>query len=203
MRAAPIGQHLNCILAGVEPASNEDRLQVQRSLRRREPGHGANTAQQLVDREPQLAATQLLHTAPPPGRLVSGLATFLPEPSTLHAQPAGRAQRQKSAGIDDRPRPSTLAHPAGPRASSAPASLTRGGWGLPYATTLPIKNPALNSRLLPRACVTQKRLILNHAWVLTFVGPKLPRYQSGYIYNQNATHSWSVQSSSKLPIFWR
>src|SRR5271166_5626496 len=78
--------------------------------------------------EPELAAAGLLYAAPPPGRFVTELAAVLPEPSALHAQLSYRTQRQKPTGIDDRPRPSALAHLAGPAASSAPASLTWGGW---------------------------------------------------------------------------
>ena len=42
-------------------------------LRRGEPGHGADPAQQFAGGEPQLAAAYLLHPAPPPGQVVSGL----------------------------------------------------------------------------------------------------------------------------------
>jgi hypothetical protein len=57
--------------------------------------------------------------------------------SALHAQPACRAYRQEPAGIDDRRKPSALAHPARSRIASEPAGLKRGGLPPP-----PHNNPA-------------------------------------------------------------
>src|SRR3954464_4157307 len=95
MRAASLAEHLDRLLAEVEPASSKARQQVPRRLRRGEPGHGANPAQQLAGGEPQRAAAYLLHAAPPLRRFILGLVAVLPEPSVLHAQPPCRAQRQK------------------------------------------------------------------------------------------------------------
>ena len=95
------------------------------AVRRRQPRHGANTAQQFAGREPQFTTAQLLHASPPPRRFILGFAAILLEPSALHAQPTGRTQRQEPARIDDRPRPSALADVAGPRATSTPTSLTQ------------------------------------------------------------------------------
>ena len=90
--------------------------QVPRPVRCREPGHGGDTARQLVGGAPQLAAAQLLHPAPP----------------------SCRAPGQEPAGLDDRPRPSTLAGLAGPGTASAPAGLTRGGSPPPAQDTLQV-----------------------------------------------------------------
>src|SRR3954471_24981106 len=125
MRAAPIAHHLTRVLAGMEPAASADGRQVPRPVRRRAPGHGRHATQQLVGGEPQLAAAHLLHPAPPPRRLIPGLAAVLPEPPPLPAQPARRASGQEPTGADDRPGPSALAHPAGPGTASAPTGLTR------------------------------------------------------------------------------
>src|SRR3954451_16498335 len=95
MRAASLAKHLDRLLAGVEPASSKTRQQVPRRLRRREPGYGADPAQQLAGGEPQRAAAYLLHAAPPLGRFIPGLAAVLLEPSAFHAQPMCRAQRQE------------------------------------------------------------------------------------------------------------
>src|SRR5882757_1584344 len=111
----------------MEPAAGERRRQVPRRLQSGEPSHGTDPAQQFAGGEPQLAAAQLLYAAPPPGQLIPGFAAVLPQPSALHAQPAGRARRQEPAGIDDRRKPSTLALPAGPRTAAKPARLNRGG----------------------------------------------------------------------------
>jgi hypothetical protein len=122
-----------------------------------------NTAQQFAGREPQFTAAQLLHAAPSPGWFLLGLAAVLLEPSALHAQPTCRTERQKPAGIDDRPRPSALADAAGPRATSAPPRLTREVGRLP--TEPPSKrNPAITGRRFPRGiCNPKKRPLLNHA----------------------------------------
>ncbi len=88
-------------------------------------------AQQLAGGEPEFAAAPLLHPAPAPRRLVSGLAAVLPEPPPRPAQPTCRTPGQEPAGVDDRPRSSALADPAGPGTASAPARLTRGGWPPP------------------------------------------------------------------------
>src|ERR1700761_9149367 len=90
--------------------------QIPPAVRRRQPGYGADTTQQLAGREHQFTAAQLLHPAPPPRRFILGPTAVLLEPSALHAQPTCRTQRQKSARIDDRPRPSALVDAAGPRA---------------------------------------------------------------------------------------
>src|SRR4051794_40336315 len=58
---------------------------------------------------------------------IAGPAAVLPEPPLLPAQPARRAAGQEPAGVDDRPGPSALAHPARPGTASAPADLTWGG----------------------------------------------------------------------------
>src|SRR3954469_21514072 len=125
MRAAPPAHHLTRVLAEVERAASTDGRQVPRPVRRRAPGHGRHATQQLARGEPQLAATHLLHPAPPPRRLIPRPATLLPEPPPLCAQPARRAPGQEPAGADDRPGPSALAHPAGPGTASAPTGLTR------------------------------------------------------------------------------
>src|SRR3954447_6010411 len=121
-------------------------------VRRRQPRHGANTAQQFAGREPQFTAAHLLHPAPSPGQLIFGLAAVLLEPSALHAQPTCRTHRQEPAGIDDQPRPSALADAAGPRASSAPPRLNRGGWPPPYRTAFEATSshhgPAVSARHL-------------------------------------------------------
>jgi hypothetical protein len=44
VRAAPLAEHVDRILAGVEPASSEARRQVPCGLRRRQQCHGRNTA---------------------------------------------------------------------------------------------------------------------------------------------------------------
>jgi hypothetical protein len=150
VRAASLAEHLDRILAGVEPASSEARRHVPCGLRCRQPGHGRNTAQQFTGGKPQLAAAHLLHAAPPLGRFIPGLAAVLPEPSVVHAQPMCRAQRQEPTGIDDRPRPSALAYATGPRVTSAPASLNRGGWSPPHRTTFELdsgpQEPAVSGR---------------------------------------------------------
>ena len=125
---------------GWNATSGEVGRQIPYAVRRRQPGHGADTAQQFAGREHQFTATQLLHPAPPLGRFVLGLAAVLLEPSALHAQPTCRTQRQKPARIDDRPRPSALVDAAGPRANPAPARLTRGGWPPPDRTTFEPKS---------------------------------------------------------------
>src|SRR5208283_1089244 len=133
-RAAPTAEHLDRLLAGMESTSGEAGRQIPPADRRRQSGYGANTAQQFAGREPQFTAAQLLHAAPSPGWFLLGLIAVLLEPSALHAQPTCRTERQKPAGIDDRPRQSALADAAGPRATSAPPHLTRGGWPPPYRT---------------------------------------------------------------------
>jgi hypothetical protein len=163
LRAAPLAQHLARILAGMEPASSDNGRQVPHALRRREPGHGAHPAQQLAGGEPQLAAAQLLHPAPAPGRLVSRLAAVLPQPPALPAQPACRAPGQEPTETDDRPKPSALAHPAKPGTASAPASLTRGGSPPAAQDTLPTKLRPPQTGGFRAPCVTQKGRILNHA----------------------------------------
>src|SRR4051812_43226462 len=163
MRAAPIAHHLAGVLAGVEPAAGTDRAQVPGPVHGREPGHGGYATQQLARGEPQLAAAHLLHLAPPPGRLVPGPAAVLPEPPPLPAQPARRAPGQEPAGADDRPGPSTLAHPAEPGTASAPAGLTTGRLAASRIGHIACRNPALTGRRFPHACVTRKGQILNHA----------------------------------------
>jgi hypothetical protein len=120
--------------------------------RRRQPGHGADPAQQFAGRKPQFTTAQLLHAAPSSGRFLLGLAAVLLEPSALHAQPTCRTERQKPAGIDDRPRPSALAGAAGPRATSAPPRLTQGGWPPPDKIAFEAKSsphgPAVSARPL-------------------------------------------------------
>src|SRR3982751_3223410 len=145
----------------MEPTSGETGRQVPYAVRRRQPGYGANTAQQFAGREPQFTAAHLLHAAPSPGRLILGLAAVLLEPSALHAQPTCRTERQKPAGIDDQPRPSTLADAAGPRATSAPPRLN------PGRLTASLQN-RLRSEIQPSraggfraASVTQKRPLLH------------------------------------------
>jgi hypothetical protein len=139
--------------------------QIPYLVRRPQPGHGANTAQQLAGRKPQLAAAYPLHAAPPPGQLVPRLAPVLPEPSALHAQPVRRAPRQKPPRSDDRPRPSTLVDVARPRTTSAFASLTRRR-SIASSTRQPSnRNPPSGP---PRVgfrwpCVIPKWPILNHA----------------------------------------
>ena len=86
----------------------------------------AHVSQQRTGEEPQLAASQLLHAAPPAGGIVLESAAVLPESSVLPAQPAPRARRKKSLTIDDRTKPSSLAHAPGLWATSAAASLTQG-----------------------------------------------------------------------------
>jgi hypothetical protein len=141
------------------------RGQVPYLVRRRQPGHGANTAQQLAGREPQLAAAYLLHAAPPPGQLVPRLAPVFPEPSALHAQPVRRVTRQKPPR-SDRPRPSALADAARPRTTSASASLT---WrrSIASSTRQPSnRNPPsgpLRAGGFRSPSVTPKWPILNHA----------------------------------------
>jgi hypothetical protein len=132
----------------MESPSGEVGRQIPCAVRRRQPGHGANTAQQFAGREHQFTATQLLHAAPPPGRFVLGITSVFHEPSALHAQPTCRTQRQKPARIDDRPRPSALVDAAGPRANSAPVRLTRGSRRLPTEPPS-TRNPALTDRPLP------------------------------------------------------
>src|SRR3954471_13006162 len=110
----------------MERAAGADGGQVPRPVRGRGPGHGGDAAQQLAGGEPQRAAAQLLHLAPPPRRFIPGPAALLPEPPPLPAQPACRAPGQEPAGVDGRPGPSTLADPAGPGTASAPAGLTTG-----------------------------------------------------------------------------
>src|SRR4051795_7353132 len=139
MHAAPIAHHLTGVLAEVERAASADGRQVPRPVRRRASGHDRHAAQQLVGGEPQLAAAHLLHAAPPPRRLIPGLAAVLPEPPLLCAQPARRAPGQEPTGADDRSRPSALAHPAGPGTASAPAGLTWGGWPPPAQDTSPVE----------------------------------------------------------------
>src|SRR5471030_908973 len=84
----------------------------------------------------QFQTPQLLHTAPPAGRFLSGFAAVLPESSPLPAQPAPRACRQESDPADDRTRPPSLAHAARPGANSTPASLTKGGRQASFSMTL-------------------------------------------------------------------
>src|SRR5712672_2095087 len=111
----------------MESTSGEAGRQVPLAFRGRQAGYGANTAQQFAGREPQFTAAQLLHAAPSPGWFLLGLAAVLLEPSAPHAQSTCGTERQKPAGIDDRPRPSALVDAAGPRAASAPPRLIRGG----------------------------------------------------------------------------
>src|SRR3954466_5187178 len=146
MRAAPPAYHLTRVLAEVERAASADGRQVPRPVRRRASGHDRYAAQQLPGGEPQLAAAHLLHPAPPPWRLIPGLAAVLPEPPPLPAQPARRAPRQKPAGADDRPGPSTLAHPAGPGTASAPAGLTRERPAASRTGHIACRHPALTGR---------------------------------------------------------
>ena len=108
---------LDHLLAGMESTSGEAGRQIPSAVRRRQSGDGANTAQQFAGREPQFTAAQLLHAASSPGWFLLELAAVLLEPSAVHAQPTRRTERQKPAGIDDRPRPSALANAAGPRAT--------------------------------------------------------------------------------------
>src|SRR6267154_2288269 len=102
----------------MESTSGEAGRQVPLAFRGRQAGYGANTAQQFAGRKPQFTAAQLLHAAPSPGWFLLGLIAVLLEPSALHAQPTRRTERQT---------PPALADAAGPRATSAPALLTRGG----------------------------------------------------------------------------
>ena len=88
-----------------------------------------------------------------------------PKPPALHAQPVRRAPRQKSPRSDDRPRPSALADAAGPRTTSASASLTRRR-STASSTRQPIQS---KSAIRPSQAggfrspsVTQEWLILNH-----------------------------------------
>src|SRR5918993_2027144 len=138
LQVAPPAHHLTRVLAEVERAASADGRQVPRPVRRRAPGHGRHATQQLTRGEPQLAAAHLLHLAPPPRRLIPGLAAVLPEPPPLPAQPARRAPGQEPARADDRPGPSALAHSAGPGTASAPAGLTWGGWPPPAQDTSPV-----------------------------------------------------------------
>src|ERR1700733_5478800 len=138
----------------MESTSGEAGRQIPPAVRRRQSGYGANTAQQFAGREPQFTAAQLLHAAPSLGWFLLGLIAVLLEPSALHAQPTCRTERQKPARIDDRPRPSALADAAGPRTTSAPPHLIRGGWPPPYRT--PQRNPAITGRQLPRGICNPK-----------------------------------------------
>jgi hypothetical protein len=113
--AAPAAQHFVGLLAGLQPASREDGVQVPHAVRRREQGHDTDPEYQFVVREPLLAATQLLYTAPSPGRLVFRFTAFLAEPSPHHAQPDYQTHRQKPTGIDDRASQCALADAVVPR----------------------------------------------------------------------------------------
>ena len=93
------------------------------------------------------------------GSYLSLLRFFL----NLHAQPAGRAQRQKPTGINDGPRSSALADVVGPRPTSASAGLTRGGWPPPAQETLQTEIRPSSAGGSSTPCVTQKWQILNHA----------------------------------------
>ena len=64
------------------------------------------------------------------GSYLDLLRFFLNHRCFMRSRRAERT-RQKPTGTDDRPRPSALAHPAGPRTTSAPAGLNRGGWPPP------------------------------------------------------------------------
>src|ERR1700722_16169218 len=136
----------------MESAPGEAGRQIPSAARRRQSGYGANTSQQFIGREPQFTAAPLLHGAPSPGWFLLGFIAVLLEPSAFHAQPTCRTERQKPAGIDDRPGPSALADAAGPRAPSAPPHLTRGGWPPPYRTPFKAKSshhgPAVSARHL-------------------------------------------------------
>src|SRR5271156_3027898 len=116
-----------------------------------------------MGREPQFTAAQLLHAAPSPGWFLLGLIAVLLEPSALHAQPTCRTERQKPAGIDDRPRPSSLADAAGPRAPSPPPHLTRGGLAASLHNRLRSEIQPSRAGGFRAASVTQKRPLLNHA----------------------------------------
>src|SRR4051794_19940038 len=84
--------------------------------------------------------------APPPRRLIPRPAAVLPEPPPLCAQPACRAAGQKPAGADDRPGPSTLAHPTGPGTASAPTGVTLGRPAASRTRRIACRNPALTGR---------------------------------------------------------